>query len=169
MELLHIFDAKDYDEGAPRTVREAVRAIIPRDGLLAMVRSDKYGDYKFPGGGAMRGESHAETLIRETREETGLTVVPASIRPYGMTREIHRNGRGGGVFEQISYYYVCRTEGAVSSTNLDDYERAYGYRLVFVPIAEAIATNERLQSEGMLPWTVREGFVLRHLRDNPGI
>jgi len=48
-----------------------------------MVRSQKYGEYKFPGGGIERNETHAEALIREVMEETGYRLLPESINEYG--------------------------------------------------------------------------------------
>ena len=106
MRILHFLDSKDYDESLPRTVRNAVRAIILSGGNLVLIKSDRFGEYKFPGGGAKPGETHSETLIRETREETGLTVIPPSIKVYGMTREIHKDAFGDGVFE-ITRFTIC--------------------------------------------------------------
>ena len=75
--LLFELDRKNYSETNSRIFREAVRAIIPADGRLALVKSDKYGFYKFPGGGINEGETHVSALLRETKEETGLSLLPA--------------------------------------------------------------------------------------------
>ena len=53
------------------TTRHAVRAIIIQDNKILMVHTNK-GDYKFPGGGIKKAESHEEALRREVIEETGL-------------------------------------------------------------------------------------------------
>jgi len=48
-----------------------------------LVHSKKYGYLKFPGGGIESGEDHVQALCREVREETGLEVIPDSIREFG--------------------------------------------------------------------------------------
>ncbi len=48
-------------------VREAVRAVVIRDGKILMLHSNK-GDFKFPGGGVESGETHKQGLIREVLE-----------------------------------------------------------------------------------------------------
>ena len=39
-----------------------------------MVHSKIYNYYKFPGGGIDDGETKIDALIRETKEDTGLTI-----------------------------------------------------------------------------------------------
>ena len=166
MRVLLNLDSKDYDKSLPRTTRNAVRAIILSGGKLVFVKSDKFGEYKFPGGGAKPGETHCETIVRETREETGLTVIPSSIREYGMAREIHKDTLGDGIFEQNSYYYLCSVEDGISETLLDDYEREYGYRLVIASADDAISANAALCDKVEIPWVRRELLILRHIREN---
>ena len=85
MKLLCEFDYKDYDKCTRSFERNAVRAIIFKNNKIAMVKSDKEGYYKFPGGGMEKDESKIDTLIRETIEETGLSIIPESIKEYGYT------------------------------------------------------------------------------------
>ena len=68
MRLIAVFDEKNYKQRSG-TVREAVRAIIVKDGKVALVKSLKENHYKFPGGGIESNESHIDTLIRETKEQ----------------------------------------------------------------------------------------------------
>ena len=54
-----------------------VEAIIVKDGALLFLRrrnSPAKGQWWFPGGRIRRGESIEEALLREVKEETGLTV-----------------------------------------------------------------------------------------------
>jgi len=166
MRVLRVFDAEDYDASAAKCLRSAVRAIIFKNGKLALIQSKKIGEYKFPGGGVEAGETYLAALNREVREETGLTVIPSSVREYGMTREIRADAINGGIFEQNSYYYLCETEETVSDVNLDVYEIEYGYTLQFVTIDEAISTNACLLDHVDARWVNRELSVLRHIKNN---
>ncbi len=53
--------------------RLAARAVIIIDGKILLIKTNK-GDYKFPGGGLEKGESHTIALKREVLEETGYKV-----------------------------------------------------------------------------------------------
>ena len=87
MRLLFTIDTKDYDINGTKFIRPSSRAIIIKDNLVAMVHSIKYDYYKFPGGGIEANESKIEALIRETKEESGLMIIPSSIKEYGY---VHR-------------------------------------------------------------------------------
>ena len=159
MRVLQVFDRKDYSPYARRTVRRASRAIILRAGEIAMVKSEREGFYKFPGGGIESGETREGALCREVREETGLIVRGDTIRPFGIIREVHSDlFRHGCVFEQVSYYYRCEVLNEIDKPELDAYESELGFKLVFVPIATAIAENTR-HAAGM-----RTSFLRRELR-----
>ena len=86
--------------------RDSSRAIIIKDGRVAMVHSLKYDYYKFPGGGIEADESAIEALIRETREEAGLLINPSAIKEYGLVHRIDKL-KEGGTFIQVNYYYLC--------------------------------------------------------------
>lgn len=62
-------------------IGKSVNAIVIRDGkvLLAWRKSD--GEYKLslPGGPAVEGETPEETVAREVRQETGLSVHPITL------------------------------------------------------------------------------------------
>jgi len=78
MKELYVFDKKNYDKSLPRHTRKAVRAIIKKNDDLVLVKNKRQGYYQFPGGGLEPGESHLDTITRETAEETGLTIIPES-------------------------------------------------------------------------------------------
>ncbi|MBU6299773.1 MAG: NUDIX domain-containing protein [Alphaproteobacteria bacterium] len=50
-----------------------VLAVVEQDGKVVLVRHSYTSGWKFPGGGVKRGEPPAEALLRELREEIGLT------------------------------------------------------------------------------------------------
>lgn len=168
MKLLFEIDKKDYDPNGTVGIRPSVRGIIVRDGKIALVHSLKYDYYKFPGGGAENGESHLETLIREVGEELGLTVIPESVREYGM---VHRKQKGNieEIFVQDNYYYLCSAEEEIDSQNLDDYEADERFTLEFVTASTAIDVNKKRshgEKTGMARFEVmleRETTVLEML------
>lgn len=140
MRRLFEIDMKDYDPSAPVFVRPSVRGIVIRDGKAGLVRSRKYNYYKFPGGGMESGEEQTETLIREVREESGLIVIPSSIKEYGMVHRVQK-GKYGDTFVQDNYYYFCDAQEETMSQHLDDYEAEAEFTLEFVDPAEAIHVN----------------------------
>jgi len=150
-----------------RFFRIAVRSVIFKDRKLALIKSEKFGEYKFPGGGKENGESDVETLIRETMEETGLTVVAKSIKPYGVAKEKRRSVIDpNDLFMMESYYYLCDVLNLVNKTKLDDYEHEYGYQLFFVDIDEAIKANEEAAKlhQDAVPWINRELAVFKDIK-----
>ena len=91
MRLLFEMDTKDYDRNGTAFIRHSARCINIKNGLVAMVHSIKYDYYKFPGGGIEKGESAECAMIRETREEAGLTVVPGTVKEYGYVHRIQKS------------------------------------------------------------------------------
>ncbi|MDE1984922.1 MAG: NUDIX domain-containing protein [Alphaproteobacteria bacterium] len=61
-----------------------VLAIVERDGKVILVRHSYARGWQFPGGGVKRGEPPADALLRELREEIGLTrsAVPELVGIY---------------------------------------------------------------------------------------
>jgi 8-oxo-dGTP diphosphatase len=63
----------------------AVSAAIFRDGRVLIVRRARppaHGLYTLPGGVVELGETLTEAVIREVREETGLTIEPVALAGY---------------------------------------------------------------------------------------
>ena len=107
MRTLFEIDTKDYDPNGKAFVRPSVRGIILRNGKVAMVHSMKYDYYKFPGGGIEPGESHWDALMREVREESGLRVLPDTIREYGLVPRKQKSDQVDeyDLFIQENFYY----------------------------------------------------------------
>ena len=140
MRLLFTIDGKDYDQNWKTFVRPSVRAITRHEGRVAMVHSLKYDYYKFPGGGIEPGESLQQTLIRETREEAGLTVIPESIQEYGNVHRIQK-GKAETILVQDNYYFLCDVLPECQQQILDDYEAEERFTLEYVAPLAAIAVN----------------------------
>ena len=162
MQILHIFDDQNYDPSWPNFCREAVRAIIVRDGQIAMIKSEKEGYYKFPGGGIEPGESKLEALIRETQEESGLQIIPDSVREFGMLWEKRRGLYQDEIFSQKSYYYPADFSHAAEQ-NLDAYEAALGYGLEWTDVETAYQVNSELGRQYETSFILREAYILKLL------
>ena len=145
MRLLFEMDKKDYAHCTHSFVRNSARSIIISGKRLAMIHSRKYDYYKFPGGGIEMDESHEAALIREVKEETGLTVNPSSIKEYGMVRRIQRGKKEKTVFVQNNYYYFCEVLDGNKGQCLDDYESEEGFTLEYVTAEKVIETNRNAE------------------------
>lgn len=141
--------------------RTAVRGVIEKEGKYLMIYS-KYGDYKFPGGGAYEGEDHYHTLRREVQEETGFYVNVSTIALLGFVHE-KRKGNPEDVLDMISYYYYCSVLDDVGNRNLDAYEAEYDYQIVWITLEEAIRKNETMNHRDTCPWVAREILVMKEL------
>ena len=142
MRLLFEMDRHDYDQCTRSFVRDSARSIIIRDHKAAMIHSLKYNYYKFPGGGIESGESRVAAMIRETREEAGLVVIPESVREFGYVHRIQRSTSDPTeCFIQDNYYYLCNALEEAVSQDLDDYESEESYVLVFIDPRTAIRAN----------------------------
>ena len=165
MRLLFNMDLHDYDSCTHSFVRNSAISIIIRDGKIAMIRSRKYDYYKFPGGGIEQDENPVEAMIRETREEAGLVVIPETVREYGYVHRIQKSDSDPTeAFVQDNFYYLCNAQDAVVSQELDSYESKENYTLEFVDPIVAIQKN---RSVGQSPYNhlmfEREARVLEML------
>ena len=146
MRMLFEMDGKDYSHCTHTFTRHSARSIIIRHGKIAMIHSRQYDYYKFPGGGIENGENPIDAMIRETREEAGLIVIPETIREYGYVHRIQRSEDDPSeCFVQDNYYYLCDAMDSLASQNLDDYEAKESYQLVFTEPAAAIQKNRSMQ------------------------
>ena len=144
MRLLFEMDKHDYAECTHSFSRPSARSIIIRDGKVAMIHSMKYDYYKFPGGGIEPGEDPAEAMIRETREETGLVVIPETVKEYGLVHRIQKSDSDPTeVFIQDNYYYLCDAEETVVSQHLNGYGSKEDDQLDFIGPDAVIERNSR--------------------------
>ena len=147
MRLLFEMDKKDYAQCTHTFTRNSARSIIIRDGRVAMIHSLKYDYYKFPGGGIENGEDPVEAMIRETREEAGLVVVPESVMEYGYVHRVQKSDRDRTeCFVQDNYYYLCEVTDIVTPQQLDDYEAQESFRPEYVEPHAAISRNRSVKN-----------------------
>ena len=145
MRLLFEMDKKDYGDCTHTFVRNSARSIIISDNKLAMIHSLKYDYYKFPGGGIENGEHPVAAMIRETREEAGLVVIPETVKEYGLVHRIQKSNKDATeCFVQDNYYYLCDVEDEQVTQSLENYEAGEKYTLEFVEPSVVIAKNRNV-------------------------
>ncbi len=169
MKQLLKIDLQNYENCDSVFSRPSVRGIILKDNSkIALVYSEKEKYYKFPGGGIHKDEDKKEALIREVREEVGLTVIPESICEFGsVMRRQKSNVSPNTIFEQENFYYMCKTKNRIVDQDLDDYEAEAGFTLRFVSLDEAIRVNSAYKSEDYFNeiMIMRETKVLQMIKD----
>ncbi|MEA4919525.1 MAG: NUDIX domain-containing protein [Clostridiaceae bacterium] len=165
MRIIQTWDDRNYDPAWKRFVRRASRAVIIRNGKVAMVKSTVEGYYKFPGGGVKRGEGRIGALIREAREEAGLSIIFHSIREIGMMREIRKSIYGEQIFDQRSYYYLAKVKNKILPQKLEPYEQELGFELRFVDAQIAYQSNIELAGGQTDGFVLREARVLKEIID----
>ena len=105
---------KDGKLKARKRIRNAVKAIIYRDGKLLVIRKqDTQGAFAaLPGGGQKKGETLVQVLKRECLEELGARVkvgdlvyvrdyISANHAPYHPDMPLHK----------VEFYFLCEIKG----------------------------------------------------------
>lgn len=172
MRKLFAIDLKDYNPNGKKFYRPSVRGIIfDDDGNIAMIYSRKYHFYKFPGGGIEGNETHLEALAREIKEETGMTLIPSSVKEFGEVLRMQKKdeAKEDTIFIQYNYYYTCRVEDEIGEQDLDDREKDADFVLKFVPIDKAIDANTALETDDLFRQQMaeREKRVLEIIKNTP--
>ncbi len=153
MKKLLVLDYKNYTEELPVYEKHTVRAIIMKDGKLAMQQSHT-GEYKILGGVVEEGENHLTTILREVEEEAGMFVKPDSLREIGVVEEkrldvFYKNR----IYHCLTYFYGCDVEDGVVPLKLTDSEVAKGYKLAWATPKQIVETNRALIKE---KWKLRD-------------
>ena len=107
----HPHSPRPYSTGKnTQPIRSAARALIVHDGcLLTVVLRDSKGDlHVLPGGGQMHGETLADAVRRECREELGVEIsvqTLAYVREYiGANHDFAKRHRD---FHQVEAVFYC--------------------------------------------------------------
>jgi 8-oxo-dGTP diphosphatase len=162
--LYTVFRGDSVPQSGSFYLREACRAIVREDDLFLFIRSKKYGECKFPGGGVENAETHDHCLARELKEETGRSLVGSPVE-YGKVLEIGKDARvTTDLWLQESYYYCCHASVSAVAPNYDGYEIEYGYYPVWLTIEEAIEINHSVPDSTDIPWKQRDTIVMERLK-----
>jgi 8-oxo-dGTP pyrophosphatase MutT (NUDIX family) len=163
--LLGRFSSPDLVRGGRLIERTAVRGALFRGRELLLLAS-RHGDYKFPGGGVEAGESHADALRREFREECGLVDVTIGAGLGSTIEEVPAVESPYDVFRMTSHYFSCSGGGASGvAQQLEGYEAELELEPRWVTVDDALAANQAVQAGGVgvMRWLVRETAVLEWL------
>ena len=99
------------ERGYP-TPKVDVRAVVPRDGKLLLVREAADGRWALPGGWADVGESPAEVTAREVLEETGYVVRPEKLLAL---LDKSRHGHPRDLWWTYKAFFLCRLTAGVAT------------------------------------------------------
>ena len=95
--------------------------------------------YQFPGGHLEKNETLSECLIREVKEETGITLDKKIYIPFFFTKYYTKNYRNSlKNRENIIYYFIIYTDShySLENTAFDEGEIKGNYQLKYIPLDE---------------------------------
>ena len=113
--------------------RPSVYGVIIKDGKVLL--SPQWDGYDFPGGGVEKGETLEEALLREVKEETGLTVKKDKIIAceQDFFKSYHYNK--GTPYHSILMYFLCTNpEGEITTDGFNEVEKDYMKKAEWIDI-----------------------------------
>ena len=159
MRTLKTIDSHNYTEDMPVFEKYSVRGVIVRDGKIA-VQQSAAGDYKILGGGVEEGETFEQALIREVQEESGLKVIPDSIREIGEIVEKRKDIFDSSmVYVCHSCFFFCDAEEVMTAMHMTDSEKEKRFHLVWAAPEEIIEGNQPFFKSQ--PWSYRDSEFVR--------
>jgi ADP-ribose pyrophosphatase YjhB (NUDIX family) len=132
------------------TPKVDVRAAVVRDGKILLVKEQSDGKWAMPGGWADVGDTPAETVAREVREEAGFAVAP---RKVVAVFDANRGGRPAELFHAFKLIFLCEIMGGEARTSYETPAVDF-FAFDALPPLSTERTNERHLAE-----------VCRHLED----
>lgn len=93
------------------TPKVDVRAVVPREGKLLLVREAADGRWALPGGWADVGESPAEVTAREIQEETGYIARPVKVLAL---LDKSRHGHPRDLWWTYKVFFLCTLTGGAA-------------------------------------------------------
>ncbi|HVV66919.1 MAG TPA: NUDIX domain-containing protein [Candidatus Saccharimonadales bacterium] len=116
------------------TWRPAAYGIVIKDKKALLLK--QYNGYDLPGGGIDLGETPVEAVIREVKEESGLTVAKPILVDV-QSSFFKRSYAEGNCVESISIYYACEyVSGDINNSGHDEHEQQYAEGCVWVSVDE---------------------------------
>ena len=112
-----------------------VKALMKNDKEEMLIVHNNY-TYQFPGGHWKEYESLEESLSREIKEETGITL-KIELGPFMVIEEYYSNylDTGKTRCNKIYYYIVHNEEGPkIEEMSLSELERTTDFNLFYIPV-----------------------------------
>ena len=97
------------------------------------------GTYQFPGGHLEENEEQNDGLLREIKDETGIEIKDAKMRPFEKITHYTKNYHNSGLNRKNEiYYYIVRTNTKfdMSNTSLDEEEKNNGFTVKTIPLKD---------------------------------
>lgn len=127
-------------------VRTAAKAAIIQEEKLLLIKSKGVGKtyYSLPGGGQQEFETLPETLVRECREELGVTIIPGEllhIREYMRKPKDLQDGLPLAPRHQVDFIFRCTLKEPMPTGNTGEQPDSLQVGAVWVPLAELSKGN----------------------------
>ena len=103
-------------------IRVGVYAVIVEDNKILLTR--QWDGYSLIGGGVEKGETIEESIVREVKEETGLTIMPDKII-HQATTFFKRNAEAQANQSIQLYFTHSQLRGQINNDNITDSEKTY--------------------------------------------
>jgi mutator protein MutT len=132
----------------PETPLVGVGAIIIEDDRVVLVRrghAPLAGKWSIPGGVLEVGETLRKAVVREAREETGLTIEPGEL--LGVFERVLPDEQGRMKYHYVLIDFLCRRmDGELAAA--DDAEEARWFRREDLPALELARETEEVILKG---------------------
>lgn len=125
--------------------REDIDEVVVRTKALIINSKDEitlgysHKTYQFPGGHLEEGETLTECLLREIKEETGIEIKNAEIKPFEKITHYTKNYHGSGKNRQNEiYYFVIKTDDVfdMNNSSLDEWEKEGNFTVKTIPVKD---------------------------------
>ena len=103
-------------------IRVGVYAVIIENNKILLTR--QWDGYSLIGGGVEKGETIEESIVREVKEETGLTIIPDKII-HQATTFFKRNAESPANQSIQLYFTHSQLHGQINNDNITDSEKTY--------------------------------------------
>eukprot|EP01043_Picozoa_sp_COSAG02_P035746 COSAG02_NODE_2579_length_8493_cov_28.456040_4_plen_135_part_00 len=107
--------AEQTDPASPRSFIDKLALILVRDRKQLVARTAGKSAFFTPGGKREDGESDAQALVRECKEELNVEVVPETMKPYGVF-QAQAFGKPEGTMVRMTCY-TADYEGTLTASS----------------------------------------------------
>ncbi|MBE2200413.1 MAG: NUDIX domain-containing protein [Anaerolinea sp.] len=146
--------------GDDRFIAVGASAVVVReDGRILMVQRRDNGNWVFPAGYSDLGENVAYTAVRETKEETGLDILPERILGVYSSPLFHHTYPNGHQIKDVGVTFRARLLGGAADTHVDEHEIADSAWLMPAEILQVTPAQYRPYFESALAH-LHEGYFL---------